>query len=588
MRALLVSISIALGLLLCCSAARPAVADGCVQSVRTVKFPDGSARVKSYVCTLGKAKKPQIRVEFYRLSVLAAGSLVHGTPNPDLERMFGTPQLVDNAVGAEVKLLFDQFGSKSEAESCYTTQIASAGQAEPFTSAQGYAGENETEECQIRRTVWHLDFEGDTEMPLAADASHVLKEKDWPDGYNFFYWENGACSKDTPIECATLWRTATPADIEDYDARYQAYLASHATDDAGETSDGSIDDKESRPELALITYLMRDGWVDDFLLVTGSLGQCGDDLAFAFYLGERDLALDIAVVTNIAASPIAVDSLLGNVLTDGRLRTEAVATAAENAAPRAEPIATTRTLKPGEALAVPLKLSFTTDTEAFKEKKAAEKIYGWIKKAPPGKPFSATSEDGTGPPVLKVRESFGPPSAPPQASYVYGPEFILKGIGIDGQTIDFKEASRNLLTLSDDPGFGSCPYLYAWDDRDGVWVSRGKVIDEAHGKSKETTQRISFDGFRSKFRLAEEELELSYIDSAVLEVELVGGGGMTLRSALRTLGERDGSYAEIYAHENITFDFALPPNIKAEDVKRSTLAITGYYRRYSSLLMARQ
>ena len=295
----------------------------------------------------------------------------------------------------------------------------------------------------------------------------------------------------------------------------------------------------------------------------------------------------LLVVTNISSSPVAVDSLLGNALT-GELRTESVATAAENAAAQAETIPAARILKPGELLAVPLKLSFLTEAEAFKDKTTAEKIYGWIKKAPAGKLFS-TSKDVFTTPVLKLRESFAPPSVPPHPNYVYGPEFVLKGIGIDGQTIDFKEASRNLLTLSDEPGFGSCPYLYAWDDRDGVWVSRGKVIDDARGKSKETTQRISFAGFRSKFRLAEEELEVSYIDHVKLEVELNDGTGMTLKpdfAAMDAAGLRATPPSRRATASSSAF--ALPPTVKAEDVKQSTLAVTGYYRRYSDLLMARQ
>ena len=329
MRMLLVSISALLVLLLFMP--RPALAEGCLQNVRAVKFSDGSAKLKGYVCTLGQAKKPQIRVEYYQLSVSAAGHLVHGTSDPDLERTLGTPQLLDNAVSAEAKNLFDQFGEKSEVESCFTIDIATAGQAEPFVHAEGYAGENEAEQCQIRRAIWHLDFEFTTELPLPADTKHALEQTDWPSGYNFFYWENGYCSKTTPIECVTLWRTATPADIEDYDAKYQAYLDSLDVGDEAEepanasaatdADDASQHDKESCPKLALITYLMRDGWVSDFLLVTGSLGQCGDEPTLDFYLGNRNFALDVAVVTNISSSPVTVDSLLGNALTGG-LRTE--------------------------------------------------------------------------------------------------------------------------------------------------------------------------------------------------------------------------------------------------------------------------
>lgn len=119
-------------------------------------------------------------------------------------------------------------------------------------------------------------------------------------------------------------------------------------------------------------------------------------------------------------------------------------------------------------------------------------------------------------------------------------------------------------------------------------MHHGKVIHVANGKDKEATETRQFEGFRAKFRLAEEELEVSYIDHVKLEVELKDGGGMTLKPDLAAMNAKDGSYATIKAGDRIEFSFALPPSLKPEDVKQSTLAITGYYRRYSDLLMARQ
>ena len=114
------------------------------------------------------------------------------------------------------------------------------------------------------------------------------------------------------------------------------------------------------------------------------------------------------------------------------------------------------------------------------------------------------------------------------------------------------------------------------------------MIDKANSKAKEMTETKTFAGFRSKFRLAEEELEVSYIDHVKLEVELKDGGGMTLKPDFTAMAEQDARYATIKAGDRIEFSFALPPTVKTEDVKQSTLAVTGYYRRYSDLLMAKQ
>src|SRR5262249_32275029 len=137
-------------------------------------------------------------------------------------------------------------------------------------------------------------------------------------------------------------------------------------------------------------------------------------------------------------------------------------------------------------------------------------------------------------------------------------------------------------------GYGSCPYLYVWNDAEHAWVRHGKLIDKANRKDKEMTETKTFSGFRPKFRLAEDELEVSYIDHVKLEVELKNGTGMALRPNLEAIAEKDARYATIKAGDRIEFSSALPPTIKPEDVKQSTLPVTGYYRRYSDLLMARQ
>ena len=102
------------------------------------------------------------------------------------------------------------------------------------------------------------------------------------------------------------------------------------------------------------------------------------------------------------------------------------------------------------------------------------------------------------------------------------------------------------------------------------------------------TETKTFAGFRSKFRLSEEELEVSYIDHVKLEVELKDGIGMTLAPDFAAMAEQDARYATIKAGDRIDFSFTLPPTITVADVKQSTLAVTGYYRRYSNMMMARQ
>jgi hypothetical protein len=336
----------------------------------------------------------------------------------------------------------------------------------------------------------------------------------------------------------------------------------------------------------LITYLTRDGMPDDFLFVTGAATECGGGIDFSLHI--RQMIFDIAFVQNISDKPVSIEGLLGSEVPAAGLRS-----AGSGASGAVGQIAlSSGEIRPGETIAVPLAISFImADSlkEPFRDQAGAAKTFKAIEAAKPGTVFELKDEGGDTPVVVrKTRESFAPPTAPKPATYAFGPELQLSGLVMDGKQLVFDQASRNFMQLTAGEGYGSCPYLYAWDEGHSAWVRHGKVIHQANNKDKEMTETKTFSGFRSKYRLAEEELEVSYIDSVKLEVELKDGTGMTLRPDFEAMNAQDGRYATIKAGDRIEFSFALPPTIKAEDVKQSTLAVTGYYRRYSDLLMARQ
>ncbi len=218
----------------------------------------------------------------------------------------------------------------------------------------------------------------------------------------------------------------------------------------------------------------------------------------------------------------------------------------------------------------------------FGSQSDAAAIYAEIEALPRGSAVVDSSDANS--PIRKTRESFGPPVRPSPPAYIYGPALALAGLSVDGRPIVFDEASRNFLKLAAGEGYGSCPYLYAWRNEEQGWVRYGKVIDGA--KDKTMTERVIFEGFPSRFRLAEEELEVAHIDHVTLEVELNDGSGFTLATSDRHLASLDGDAAVIPAGNLIDFAFALPDGVSSSEVKTSTLAITGYYQRYSDLQLS--
>ena len=590
---------LSLSLLFLCGTSSTATAQ-CVASFREIKFPDGSARVKNYVCKSEGSAKPDIKVEFDRLSEAAAGSLIQGVSYPDLERAFGKVRVVNNAVATEAKKLFDEFGTKSLDATCYAFQVASA------TGGKQYQS-NADDNCG-ERPMWYLTFPDrenltSIQFPLPAEVEYYRANTDWPKGYSFSYKGGEYCEGTSPILCTFIWRPARPEDLANFEANQAAYNKALGLDDytlepteqdAAEAAPQASEAAETTDTWAnapkryfsLVNYLTRDGFPDDFLFITGEASECGGGVDFSIHI--RQMMLDIAFIQNISNKPLSIEGLLGSEVQATNLRA-----AAAGASGTADRIALADgEIKPGETIAVPLAVSFVMSDSLksqFGDLSEAAKTFKRIQSTAPGSIFELKDDgDETAAVIRKVRESFGAPTAPKPATYMYGPEVALKGLVVAGRPVVFDQASRNFMQLTAGEGYGSCPYLYAWDDGHNAWVRHGKVIDAANSKDKEMTETKTFDGFRSKFRLAEEELEVSYIDHVKLEVELRDGTGMTLRPDLKAMSTQDERYATIKAGDRIEFSFALPPTINAEDVKHSTLAITGYYRRYSDLLMARQ
>ena len=577
-----------IAVLFLCSSNGTATAS-CLASFREIKFPDGSARVKNYVCQTEDTAKPEIRVEFDRLSEAAAGSLVQGTPDPDLERAFGNVRVVQNAVGAEAKKIFDEFGIKETVGEgyCFSFLVSAAAGGTQYEASGA---------CQEQRTLWSLTSSVG-EMPLVADIKKYQTSSDWPEGYNFFYSDYPDCSS-APIYCTFIWRAARPADIVNFDQNKIAYdqILGLPTGPPEwlKTPEEIAEWKKTQDTLeydrkryfALINYLTQGHWPDDFLIVTGTVGtgECSD-YGLGLSLHVRQLILDVAFIQNVSDSPVSIDGLLGTEGASTQLRPVTRGATAI----KGERVALTEgQIQPGEIIAVPLAISFVIEDslkEMFGDQRDAEKTFKQIRADKAGTVFQTRPGEPT---IRKHRESFGPPKIPKPATYAFGPELRLTGLVMDGKSIIFDQASRNFMRLTSYEEGASCPYLYAWDDGHKTWVRHGKIIHAANSKDKETTEKITFSGFRSKFRLAEEELEVSYIDSVKLEVELGDGTGITLRPSVAPMSSQDRRYATIRAGQTIEFSFELPPTINAAAVKQSTLAVTGYYQPYSSMMMARQ
>ncbi|HLL29274.1 MAG TPA: hypothetical protein VKT73_16675 [Xanthobacteraceae bacterium] len=123
----------------------------------------------------------------------------------------------------------------------------------------------------------------------------------------------------------------------------------------------------------------------------------------------------------------------------------------------------------------------------------------------------------------------------------------------------------------------SCPYLYAWNEELSAWQKYGKVIHRAQGRRREMTQAVKLTTFATKFRLAEEEPEDSFIDQVQLNVRLKNGSVLALKPSTSELADRDGRRLHIIEFQSAEFGFELPKEVTASDVETASISVTGYY-----------
>lgn len=557
----------------------------CIKDAREAKFGEGNAKLVTFLCKAEGDAAPSVRVEFHRLSEAAAAGVVAGKPWPEVSAVIGKARVLDNGVGREALNLYKNYGITEDREDAFHFRaIGGEAQEEPDKFPAGTG----------RKTITYLtypDTEGLTgqSMALPDEDKLIRTTQRWPDDMNFYY--KGEECKPGNFGCVMLWRYLNAEDVGRFEERWQAQQAMMRVDnpDFATTMDNNeepVPTPGSGP-LKLLQYLTKTTWPQDFAVVTGFYNLCGGSYDFSYY--PRQMVLDVAVIQNVSSKPMDVGNLLGTQVEDAGLRPPAPPMRGVVAAGVVPIPGAVGKLAPGERVLVPLRMTFVAPKGLgmqFSGKLSdARKIFAEVEKLPPGTLIKEEQAglEPTQPALQKSRDSFRPPELPKVTPYMWGPEITLKGLNADGKRIILEETSANFLELTAGEGYGSCPFLYSYDDTAKTWVSHGKVIDNADDASKEMTQDIAITAFSTRFRLAEEELEMSEINRVVLNVTRKDGEALQLMPDDIRLKEKDDRYVRILAGRAINIAFSLPVGMTPADVATSKLSVTGYYRRYSAL-----
>ena len=542
------------------------VSAACVASTRTAKFPDGSVRMKSYSCAPTETGQPTVQVEFDRLSEAAAGSVIEGSPYKDLNLLYRSSTVLRNDVYDEGKSLFDGYGIRLYSQNCFITYVS---------SANGDSDRIQTEPCnQSKRVLWYLTFPDQNDLttleyPESWGAKPINGK--WQSKWRFYY--NSTCHTDL-MSCVILWRYLDEADIRNYnlDVRVNELKIG-----APMYLNEFIDDlkKQGNRYFRLVDHITAGSLPSDFLvLVNSDPTKCG---CGGGGIHIRTLLMHTMIITNISSDTISVDGLIAGSDASSVLRPYV-----DGQTPSyfSRSSITPVTIAPGDSLVVPTRLDFVPSdslNDAFGDETDARRTYERIAQDP--NEFMESTCNGT---TIKVRKTeFAAPTRPTLRIYSYGPAITVKGISIGGKQVDFDRPLSNFFQVVAGEGYGSCPYVYAIDEGEREWVRHGKIIDNASSPAKEMTQRLGLSGLVTRFKIGEEELELTFVHKVRLELTLSDGRTISIRPRNRFRPESADHYDKIKYGTEHEYDFDLPAGLGPANVLKSTLAVTGYYLRYS-------
>ena len=549
-------------------------------------------RLSDYVCRSDRDAASAVRIQFQRLSGLAAGALLNSGSTPWDRALYGKYRIAENDVLKEYRNLIARFGSAVRAKN-----IAGGGVDVSLSvniPEQASDGDPQYVNAETGAEVRSFRLPDLPDIPLVDETIGILTRRAWPGSLNMFYsvqgWDASNRPNTSPLDEMTVWRYVTPADFSEYAQRLERYnsLVVNRDDFARKPMPKSIQ---------LLEYLTAGGWPQSFVDSSATIMREESCAPLDFQTFQYFFVVDIAVIENISSKPIEINQLLGRIGDDNRLRQ--ISTSLAHGYGGALP-ADAVTLAPAERLLIPLRLIFAVDSPWAsrsglddEERQRSEANFQRITSSRPSAVFQTEIYSALrGAPkhkdmfvISKVRESFKPPSYPVHSDFAFGPEWTLTGLLLGGERIVFDAMAPNFLEITAANEIGSCPILYAWSAPDATWIRHGKIIHQAQSRVSEQSETVAFEGFVNRFRIAEEELERATIDGMVLKLEFADGDTLSLLPARATLGVGEG--IELFANEEIEIDFALPPDRRASDVVRSQLIVTGYYDRYAALLLSR-
>jgi hypothetical protein len=565
--------------------------------------------VREQVCT-SEADHADLKVSFLRLSEAVAGSLARKQPIGELESILKGMTVAENDVFKALKTIYDKFGHQvsypaDSVRLVLNIKTAPPGAAPGWKSVELPPAPRPANSAQ---KFWSVTspFGNSSEgvsITLKQALASILKTDAWPAGFKQFY-----ICRSSEILCTRNWTYLDMAGLEqierdtaaaEREANGTLDQGTGSNDTVAATADVDADSAEwPSPQypanFSFYRYLGAQGWPREFLPASSGNDECGGGYYFNYH--PRPLALDVAVVENASAIPVAMVDIVGSRSEQQGLRQAEALDPSAPQAPLSQPGAT---IAPQGRLVIPLRIVFADPVPEWRTPRRigeAQAMYQKLRSKPPQS--IATVRIGNLRPQTTVRKkfaSFAAPELPDVRDILFGPEIRLRGLMIKAP-LSLNGSSFDLLTLIDNdlehyeepdiiqltqptPG-GSCPILYSLVD--GEWISHGKVIHTANGAGNVQTSIVPVDPRARRFRIAEEEPELATIKRVSLALTLKDGRRIILDPAPLSNG-KPAQDVRVPAYSRMKLEFVVPPEHATTEITGSEVVVSGFYERYSKV-----
>ena len=590
-------------------------AENCSTIVKDIKAETGgtvNVTIQGADCTGPSGAK--LRVTYFWLDDVATGHVLAGYMPPALGQALGRNYpVVRNDVYDTVKILFDRFGEAldvPESEEATVSLCFDTGARDELGYPRVECGsEGATDYIRERRQspvagrgmkrLPSMDFF----TPLLEDEEVIARTDRWPDGYGFHYDIDlnaediryaQAAGDPIAMPIFTLWRAATPADLQNLQSRVRTYARRYIDDEMSSIGISGYPEynrptaqserrsmaadfvNQTAREIAgarLLDFLARDDPSMTLAYVYGSSNSCTG--GWQFRVAGPSIKVLVGVIENAGETPLTLSEIAVLKAARTGLRLLPGGTSAEDESWSEEIIPLPQqTFRTGEGVLVPMRIEFRAEGLEFLTGSTGE-AYGAISALALETPLVWGLSD-----FSKPASSFGPHAEIPAPSrFAYGPEIRLKQARLGAQQVALRQVDPTAVSLFVGFEIGSCPYVYGYDRTGGEWRLQSRAVVGATRPELAYEDRFALEHFDGRLRIAEIEPEVSFLDDVTVEVTLADGSTLSLAPDDARLRARDSSYLIIAYPAAATIRFPGFDEI-GQPIVEASVRIFGYYREF--------